>query len=82
MNATRLRPAPGVAHIAFRYPSKTKPGLYYDCALMVSEDGRPPWWSCECPDYVYREHACKHVRDAERRLAALRSVARHTRRSA
>lgn len=81
MNATRLHPAPGVAHIAFRYPSKTHPGLHYDCALMVSDDGRPAHWQCECWPALDGKK-CLHIEDAEKRLAALRSVAKFTRRSA
>lgn len=81
MNAVRLHPAPGVAHYVLRFDSESTPGLTYDTALMVGEPGQRAYWECSCPSGIYRD-VCKHIRAAERRLAALRSVARFTRRSA
>ena len=39
-------------------PSERKTGLYY-----VVKASQEHWcgWTCTCPDFVFRDHLCKHI---------------------
>lgn len=68
MTATRLHPDPRVAYFALRFPSRSKEGVVYDCALLVDKT-----WSCDCWPFLKKD-TCQHVVAARRILRALRSV--------
>ena len=64
----RVHIDPAVGVYACRVPSRTRPGVTYEVALLR---GNGPGigglhWSCCCEDHVYRDRHCWHVR-----LAAL-----------
>jgi uncharacterized Zn finger protein len=48
-------------------PSETIPGKLYNVVKRMNLFGSK--WACDCPDHVYRERECKHIRTVKAQLA-------------
>lgn len=64
------------AALVTRTESSSRPGTFY--TQMLDSAGH---WSCDCPDYLYRERQCKHIEARKDELRAelteLRTVLRY-----